>query len=309
MAERPAPLFLVVDPGASPDPDLPPGSYAAVGEAGRRRLAIELSRRLGSQGAGVASLHPAQAPGRRGLPLGALVHRRGPLGARPGPRRGAAARRHRLCRRGRPGPRRRRAARGAHLGDPRRGGGEQPLLDRRLPGRHRAVRAAGHGGGARRPGILLDRQRGDPLPRGGRLRVARPGGLALGPLRRRHPARPRPPPPGDPAAGDAPPRRPGDRLPGDGLPARRAGPGAAAPRRGSGRCCATPRRSWSWPAGSRRPRGATSRRRAPAGCAASSRSAACARRATPCPTPCSPTGPSGSARPTWSRSWPRSATR
>lgn len=62
MAERPAPLFLVVDPGASPNPDLPAGSYAAVGEAGRRRLAIELSRRLGSQGAGVAALHPARPP-------------------------------------------------------------------------------------------------------------------------------------------------------------------------------------------------------------------------------------------------------
>ncbi len=62
MAERPAPLFLVVDPGASPDPSLLPGSYAAVGEAGRRRLAIELSRRFGSLGAGVASLHPARPP-------------------------------------------------------------------------------------------------------------------------------------------------------------------------------------------------------------------------------------------------------
>lgn len=62
MAERAAPLFFVVDPGASGDPDLPPGSYAAVGEAGRRRLAIELSRRLGSQGAGVAALHPARPP-------------------------------------------------------------------------------------------------------------------------------------------------------------------------------------------------------------------------------------------------------
>ena len=62
MAERPAPLFLVVDPGASPDPNLPFGSYAAVGEAGRRKLAIELSRRLGSQGAGVAPLHPARPP-------------------------------------------------------------------------------------------------------------------------------------------------------------------------------------------------------------------------------------------------------
>ena len=60
MADRPAPLVLVVDPGASPDPNVPFGSYAAVGEAGRRRLAIELSRRLGSAGAGVASLHPAR---------------------------------------------------------------------------------------------------------------------------------------------------------------------------------------------------------------------------------------------------------
>jgi hypothetical protein len=62
MAERPAPLVLVVDPGAAPDPSVPFGSYAAVGEAGRRRLAIELSRRLGAHGAGVATLHPARPP-------------------------------------------------------------------------------------------------------------------------------------------------------------------------------------------------------------------------------------------------------
>lgn len=62
MAERPAPLVLVVDPGAAPDPNVPFGSYQAVGEAGRRRLAIELSRRLGGAGAGVASLHPARPP-------------------------------------------------------------------------------------------------------------------------------------------------------------------------------------------------------------------------------------------------------
>ena len=62
MPERPAPLVLVVDPGAVPDPSIPFGSYAAIGEAGRRRLAIELSRRLGSAGAGVASLHPAPPP-------------------------------------------------------------------------------------------------------------------------------------------------------------------------------------------------------------------------------------------------------
>lgn len=60
MRERPAPLVLVVDPGATPDPDLPFGSYAAVGLAGRRRLAIELSRRLIAAGSGVAALHPAR---------------------------------------------------------------------------------------------------------------------------------------------------------------------------------------------------------------------------------------------------------
>jgi hypothetical protein len=60
MAERPAPLVLVVDPGIVPDPDLPFGSYAAVGMAGRRRLAIELSRRLIAAGSGVAALHPAK---------------------------------------------------------------------------------------------------------------------------------------------------------------------------------------------------------------------------------------------------------
>jgi len=59
VAERPAPLVLVVDPGANPDPEVPFGSYAAVGLAGRRRLAIELARRLIAAGSGVASLHPA----------------------------------------------------------------------------------------------------------------------------------------------------------------------------------------------------------------------------------------------------------
>jgi hypothetical protein len=63
MPERPAPLVLVVDPGATPDPDIPFGSYAAVGLAGRRRLAIELSRRLIAAGSGVAALHPARPAG------------------------------------------------------------------------------------------------------------------------------------------------------------------------------------------------------------------------------------------------------
>jgi hypothetical protein len=58
MAERPAPLVLVVDPSAKPGVDPPFGSYAAVSVAGRRRLAIELSRRLIAAGSGVAALHP-----------------------------------------------------------------------------------------------------------------------------------------------------------------------------------------------------------------------------------------------------------
>ena len=58
MAERPAPLMLIVDPGAKPGVDPPFGTYAAVSVAGRRRLAIELSRRLIASGSGVAALHP-----------------------------------------------------------------------------------------------------------------------------------------------------------------------------------------------------------------------------------------------------------
>jgi len=60
MRERPSPLVLIVDPGVNPDPEIPFGSYAAVGHAGRRRLAIELSRRLIAAGSGVAALHPAR---------------------------------------------------------------------------------------------------------------------------------------------------------------------------------------------------------------------------------------------------------
>ena len=62
MAERPAPVVLVVDPGIARGSELPFGSYAAVGEAGRRRLAVELSRRLWSLGAAIVPLHPAVPP-------------------------------------------------------------------------------------------------------------------------------------------------------------------------------------------------------------------------------------------------------
>jgi hypothetical protein len=50
---RPAPLVLVVDPGAE---DAGLGEYAALAASGQRLLATELSRRLGAQGASVARL-------------------------------------------------------------------------------------------------------------------------------------------------------------------------------------------------------------------------------------------------------------
>jgi hypothetical protein len=60
MAERPAPLLLVVDPADLPEP--PFGSYAAVVRTGQALLAAELSRRLGAQGAAVVRLPAVQAP-------------------------------------------------------------------------------------------------------------------------------------------------------------------------------------------------------------------------------------------------------
>src|SRR5580765_3331352 len=70
VPDRAVPLVLVVDPGMAPDPDVPIGSYAAVGVAGRRRLAIELSRRFGSVGAGVAPLHPKRLEAGEGFHWG-----------------------------------------------------------------------------------------------------------------------------------------------------------------------------------------------------------------------------------------------
>jgi hypothetical protein len=54
MAERPAPLVLVVVPPG----EAPFGSYTAVAETARGLLAAELSQRLGRLGAAVAPLHP-----------------------------------------------------------------------------------------------------------------------------------------------------------------------------------------------------------------------------------------------------------
>jgi hypothetical protein len=54
MAERPAPLVLVVVPRS----DAPFGSYAAVGETAQHLLASELSQRLGRLGAAVAPIVP-----------------------------------------------------------------------------------------------------------------------------------------------------------------------------------------------------------------------------------------------------------
>src|SRR5690349_6772595 len=57
MAERPAPLVLVVDPSQAAA-DAPFGSYRAVAATGQRLLAGELAERLGAQGAAVAPLLP-----------------------------------------------------------------------------------------------------------------------------------------------------------------------------------------------------------------------------------------------------------
>ncbi len=61
MAERPAPLVLVVDPSRAAA-DAPFGSYAAVTATGQRLLAGELAERLGAQGAAVIPLLPERAP-------------------------------------------------------------------------------------------------------------------------------------------------------------------------------------------------------------------------------------------------------
>ncbi len=55
MAERPAPLVGVVDPGGG---HAPFGSYAAVALSGQSLLAADLSRRLGSLGVAVTRLAP-----------------------------------------------------------------------------------------------------------------------------------------------------------------------------------------------------------------------------------------------------------
>ena len=61
MAERPAPLVLVVDPSrAAADASF--GSYAAVAATGQRLLAGELAERFGAQGAAVAPLLPERPP-------------------------------------------------------------------------------------------------------------------------------------------------------------------------------------------------------------------------------------------------------
>ena len=62
MADRPPPLMLVVDPGVAHGAELPFATYAALSEFGRRRLAVELSRRLWSMGVATAPLHAASPP-------------------------------------------------------------------------------------------------------------------------------------------------------------------------------------------------------------------------------------------------------
>lgn len=70
MAERPAPLLLVVDPAGDPRPEPPFGSYAAVARAGRLLLAAELSRRLAALGAAIARLEPVRPEPDRGFHWG-----------------------------------------------------------------------------------------------------------------------------------------------------------------------------------------------------------------------------------------------
>jgi hypothetical protein len=53
MRDRPAPLVLVVDPGADPGPS---DGYASLAATGQRLLGAELARRLGLRGATVARL-------------------------------------------------------------------------------------------------------------------------------------------------------------------------------------------------------------------------------------------------------------
>ncbi len=61
MAERPAPLLLVVDASRAAA-EAPFGSYVAVAATGQRLLAGELAERLGAQGAAVAPLIPDRPP-------------------------------------------------------------------------------------------------------------------------------------------------------------------------------------------------------------------------------------------------------
>lgn len=62
MPDRPAPLILVVDPGADPAGEPPFGSYESVAQAGQLLLAAELSQRLGALGCAVMPLAPVAPP-------------------------------------------------------------------------------------------------------------------------------------------------------------------------------------------------------------------------------------------------------
>ncbi|MEX0710016.1 MAG: hypothetical protein WD116_02305 [Chloroflexota bacterium] len=62
MAERHAPLMLVVEPDLAHAAELPFESFAAGGEGGRRRLAMELTRRLVTLGVTVVPLRPSTPP-------------------------------------------------------------------------------------------------------------------------------------------------------------------------------------------------------------------------------------------------------
>lgn len=86
MAERPAPLVLVVDPSrAAADAHF--GSYVAVAATGQRLLAGELAARLAAQGAAVVRLLPERAPDGGAFHWGRwfVAAARAALDAAPGP--------------------------------------------------------------------------------------------------------------------------------------------------------------------------------------------------------------------------------
>ena len=209
MPERPAPLVLVTTPAA--------GAAVRLPRRHRRRRAAPPCGRP------VATPRPARSGGRpaaarhgpwRAVPLGPLVHGRGARTRCVG----AAGRVDAIGYAGGAGARlaRRRRARRAPLPDRRRGRRKQPLQRRRVRRGRRPGAARWTHSRAARP---TTRRRAASNEAGFAWRDL--GRRAMGPLRRRHDARPGAAATGDPPARHAAARRLGARLPGDGAAAGR----------------------------------------------------------------------------------------